>query len=133
MDGGKFDVNEPTVSSDERLDFIKDFILKAFRVKIEKWDRMYISDEQRAFIHRFLDTEKPQVMTTYLLVNFFSFTICIFLIVKKMFSYKLIDIYKVTKIDLRYIPRYNLIDYGHEIMYLVCEEVSLVRKGGNRE
>ena len=62
MDGGKFDVNEPTVSSDERLDFIKDFILKAFRVKIEKWDRMYISDEQRAFIHRFLDTERPQVM-----------------------------------------------------------------------
>ena len=56
------DTNEPTVSSDERLDFIKDFILKAFRVKIEKWERMYISDEQRAFIHRFLDNGKPQVI-----------------------------------------------------------------------
>ena len=63
MDNIMDHTNEPTVSSDERLDFIKDFILKAFRVKIEKWDRMYISDEQRAFIHRFLDTERPQVMT----------------------------------------------------------------------
>ena len=80
MDNIMDHTNEPTVSSDERLDFIKDFILKAFRVKIEKWDRMYISDEQRAFIHRFLDTERPQVMITYKLytVNFLSFTICSF-------------------------------------------------------
>ena len=76
--------NEPTVSSDERLDFIKDFILKAFRVKIEKWDRMYISDEQRAFIHRFLDTERPQVMIIYIMVIFFSFPIV--LIVMKIFN-----------------------------------------------
>ena len=59
--GGR-DGNEPTQSADERLDFIRDFILKAFRIKIEKWERMYISDEQRAFIHRFLDNGKPQVI-----------------------------------------------------------------------
>ena len=41
---------EVPVASDERLDFLRDFILKALRLKPDKWDRMFISDEQRSFI-----------------------------------------------------------------------------------
>ena len=37
------------VASDPRLDFLRDFILKALRLKPDKWDRMFISDEQRSF------------------------------------------------------------------------------------
>ena len=47
--------------SDDRMDFLKDFILKALRLKSDKWDRMFISDEQRMLIIAFLDTGHPQV------------------------------------------------------------------------
>ena len=49
------------VASDPRLDFLRDFILKALRLKPDKWDRMFISDEQRTFITSFVDTGYPQV------------------------------------------------------------------------
>ena len=52
---------EIPVASDERLDFIQDFTLKALRVKPDKWARMMISDEQRTFINSFIERPKPQV------------------------------------------------------------------------
>ena len=52
---------EVPVASDERMDFLRDFILKALRLKPDKWDRMLISDEQRTFITNFVDRGHPQV------------------------------------------------------------------------
>ena len=52
---------EAPVASDERLDFIRDFILKALRMKSDKWDRLLISDEQRIYINSFIDRGHPQV------------------------------------------------------------------------
>ena len=52
---------EVPVASDERMDFLRDFILKALRLKPDKWDRMLISDEQRTFIHSFVEMGHPQV------------------------------------------------------------------------
>ena len=52
---------EIPVASDERVDFIQDFTLKALRVKPDKWARMMISDEQRTFINAFIERNKPQV------------------------------------------------------------------------
>ena len=58
---------EVPVASDERLDFLRDFILKALRLKPDKWDRMFISDEQRSFITNFVDNPSghPQVGVFY--------------------------------------------------------------------
>ena len=53
---------EIPVASDERLDFIQDFTLKALRVKPDKWARMMISDEQRTFISAFIERNRPQVI-----------------------------------------------------------------------
>ena len=55
------DGETPAEKSDERMEFLRDFILKALRLKSDKWDRMFISDEQRMLIVAFLDTGHPQV------------------------------------------------------------------------
>ena len=52
---------EIPAASDERLDFIQEFSLKALRVKPDKWARMMISDEQRTFINSFIERDHPQV------------------------------------------------------------------------
>ena len=52
---------EAPVASDDRLDFLRDFILKALRLKPDKWDRMLISDEQRTYIVAFIERGHPQV------------------------------------------------------------------------
>ena len=58
---------EIPVASDERLDFIQDFTLKALRVKPDKWARMMISDEQRTFISAFIERNRPQVIGIFAL------------------------------------------------------------------
>ena len=55
------DGEAPAEKSDDRMDFLKDFILKALRLKSDKWDRLLISDEQRIHIIAFLDYGHPQV------------------------------------------------------------------------
>ena len=55
------DSEAPAEKSDDRMDFLKDFILKALRLKSDKWDRMFISDEQRTHIVAFLERPHPQV------------------------------------------------------------------------
>ena len=52
---------EAPSTADERIDFIRELTLKSLRVKPDKWDRMYISDEQRHFIHSFVEGNKPIV------------------------------------------------------------------------
>ena len=61
MVGGR-DGEAPTIV-DERIDTIKDLTLKSLRLKPDKWDRMYISDEQRHFINSFVDKDQPIVKT----------------------------------------------------------------------
>jgi hypothetical protein len=59
MVGGR-DGEAPTIV-DERIDCIRDLTLKSLRLKSDKWDRMYISDEQRHFINSFVDKDEPIV------------------------------------------------------------------------
>ena len=61
MVGGR-DGEAPTIV-DERIDCIRDLTLKSLRLKPDKWDRMYISDEQRHFINSFVDKDEPIVKT----------------------------------------------------------------------
>ena len=55
------DGETPAEKSDERMDFLRDFILRALRLKPDKWDRMLISDEQRHYIVSFIERGHPQV------------------------------------------------------------------------
>ena len=55
------DGDAPVEKSDERMEFLRDFVLKALRLKSDKWDRMFISDEQRMLFVAFLDFGHPQV------------------------------------------------------------------------
>ena len=55
------DSEAPAEKSDDRLDFLRDFILRALRLKPDKWDRMFISDEQRTHIIAFVERGHPQV------------------------------------------------------------------------
>ena len=55
------DGEAPAEKSDDRLDFLRDFILRALRLKPDKWDRMFISDEQRNHITAFVERGYPQV------------------------------------------------------------------------
>ena len=59
MVGGR-DGEAPSIV-DERIDCIRDLTLKSLRLKLDKWDRMYISDEQRHFINSFVDKDEPIV------------------------------------------------------------------------
>ena len=38
-----------------RLAFIEDYTLKSLRLKPEKWNKLVISDDQRGFLHSFVD------------------------------------------------------------------------------
>ena len=56
-------MNEPVEKiTDPRCDFLKEVTLRSLRVKSEKWDRLFISDEQRSFIMGFVERQTPQVM-----------------------------------------------------------------------
>ena len=55
------DGEAPAEKSDDRMDFLRDVILKALRLKTDKWDRMFISDEQRQHITNFVERGHPQV------------------------------------------------------------------------
>ena len=43
-----------------RLEFIQDYTLKSLRLKQDKWNKLVISDEQRGFLHSFVDQGFPQ-------------------------------------------------------------------------
>ena len=56
-------MNEPVEKiTDPRVDFLKEVTLRSLRVKVEKWDRLFISDEQRSFIMGFVERQTPQVI-----------------------------------------------------------------------
>ena len=38
-----------------RLAFIEDYTLKSLRLKTDKWNKLIISDDQRGFLHSFVD------------------------------------------------------------------------------
>ena len=52
----------PEKITDYRVHYIKEFCCRSLRVKTEKWDRLLISDEQRAFVMRFVERKTPQVI-----------------------------------------------------------------------
>ena len=54
-------MGEGQPANDERLDFIQDYTLKSLRLKPDKWARLMISDEQRMFLGRFVETSSLQV------------------------------------------------------------------------
>ena len=56
-------MGEGQPANDERLDFIQDYTLKSLRLKPDKWARLMISDEQRMFLGRFVETSSLQVNT----------------------------------------------------------------------
>ena len=49
-----------TCASTIRLEFIQDYTLKSLRLKQDKWNKLVISDEQRGFLHSFVDQGFPQ-------------------------------------------------------------------------
>ncbi len=55
---------ETPVVSDPRMDFLQEWTMKALRVKPDKWTRMTISDEQRTYLHSFIERSAPQVNVT---------------------------------------------------------------------
>ena len=56
-------MNEPVEKIvDSRCEFLKEVTLRSLRVKSEKWDRLFISDEQRSFIMGFVERQTPQVI-----------------------------------------------------------------------
>ena len=46
-----------------RLAFIEDYTLKSLRLKPEKWNKLVISDDQRGFLHSFVDQGTDNVET----------------------------------------------------------------------
>ena len=58
-----YKMNEPVEKIvDSRCEFLKEVTLRSLRVKSEKWDRLFISDEQRSFIMGFVERQTPQVI-----------------------------------------------------------------------
>ena len=44
-----------------RLAFIEDYTLKSLRLKPEKWNKLVISDDQRGFLHSFVDQGRNKI------------------------------------------------------------------------
>ena len=58
-------MREGQPANDDRLDFIQDYTLKSLRLKPAKWTRLMISDEQKTFISRFVETGSLQVISNH--------------------------------------------------------------------
>ena len=53
-----------------RLAFIEDYTLKSLRLKTEKWNKLVISDDQRGFLHSFVDQGTVCSRTFFDLIKF---------------------------------------------------------------
>ena len=42
------------------MDFIREYTLASMRLKLDKWNKIIISDEQRQFLTSFIEKEEPQ-------------------------------------------------------------------------
>ena len=51
----------PTETKDPRLEWLSEYTCRTMRVKPDKWARMMVSDEQRTFLNKFIDSRQPQV------------------------------------------------------------------------
>ena len=47
---------------DRRTEFIQEYTLKSMRLKVDKWNKIIISDVQRQYLQDFLDKDLPQSM-----------------------------------------------------------------------
>ena len=56
-------------SVEPRVDFIADYTLKSLRLKPDKWQRMFISDEQRTYVMQFIEKGKFQIVSFCILSN----------------------------------------------------------------
>ena len=64
-----------------RLAFIEDYTLKSLRLKNEKWNKLIISDDQRGFLHSFVDQGRRdydfwRVMCIWTQICKVDFTFC---------------------------------------------------------
>ena len=47
---------------DHRIEYIREYTLTSMRLKIDKWNKIIISDEQRSYLLAFVDKPEPQQM-----------------------------------------------------------------------
>ena len=45
-----------------RIEFIREYTLTSMRLKVDKWNKIIISDEQRSYLLAFVDKPEPQTM-----------------------------------------------------------------------
>ena len=45
-----------------RIEYIREYTLTSMRLKIDKWNKIIISDEQRSYLLAFVDKPEPQQM-----------------------------------------------------------------------
>ena len=50
----------PTEQRDPRIEWIAEYTCRTMRVKPDKWSRMMVSDEQRTFLNKFIESRQPQ-------------------------------------------------------------------------
>ena len=62
-------MSEGTVRGDPRLEFLSEYSLRSLRLKPDKWARMMVSDEQRSFVQKFIDSWTPQVCKQKISLN----------------------------------------------------------------
>ena len=62
-------MSEGTVRGDPRLEFLSEYSLRSLRLKPDKWARMMVSDEQRSFVQKFIDSWTPQVCKRKISLN----------------------------------------------------------------
>ena len=50
------------LNKDKRIEFIREYTLTSMRLKIDKWNKIIISDEQRQYLLSFIDNQEPQTL-----------------------------------------------------------------------
>ena len=50
------------LNKDKRIEFIREYTLTSMRLKIDKWNKIIISDEQRNYLLSFIDNPEPQTL-----------------------------------------------------------------------
>ena len=50
------------LNKDKRIEFIREYTLTSMRLKIDKWNKIIISDEQRNYLLSFIDNPEPSTL-----------------------------------------------------------------------
>jgi hypothetical protein len=65
MGGGKDQSGQYEIGADFRMDFIFDYIMRALKVKMDKWLKMYAQEEYRTIIVEFFEKEENMVINAH--------------------------------------------------------------------